>query len=69
MTKTEATSQPTAQPDRRHFMQVSGALIGIIALILAAARVISVWDSRQSEASVRGLACQPAPAGPLRVAW
>ncbi len=49
MMKTEATvSQPTA-PAGSPLMQVSGALIGIIALILAAAWVIKRMDSRQKE--------------------
>ncbi len=53
MMKTEATvSQPTA-PAGSPLMQVSGALIGIIALILAAARVIKRMGFAPKGNSVR----------------
>ncbi|TGC99517.1 flagellar biosynthesis protein FliO, partial [Salmonella enterica subsp. enterica serovar Wilhelmsburg] len=55
MMKTEATvSQPTA-PAGSPLMQVSGALIGIIALILAAAWVIKRMGFAPKGNSVRGL--------------
>ncbi|EBO6844517.1 flagellar biosynthesis protein FliO, partial [Salmonella enterica subsp. enterica] len=54
MMKTEATvSQPTA-PAGSPLMQVSGALIGIIALILAAAWVIKRMGFAPKGNSVRG---------------
>lgn len=65
MMKTQATvSQPTA-PTGSPLIQVSGALIGIIALILAAAWVIKRMGFAPKENSARGLnVLASAPLGP-----
>ncbi len=66
MMKTEATvSQPTA-PAGSPLMQVSGALIGIIALILAAAWVIKRMGFAPKGNSVRGLGVSQRLAWPAR---
>lgn len=68
MMKTEATvSQPTA-PAGSPLMQVSGALIGIIALILAAAWVIKRMGFAPKIASGDSR-CQPAPRLARANAW
>lgn len=66
MMKTEATvSQPTA-PAGSPLMQVSGALIGIIALILAAAWVIKRMGFAPKGNSVRGLKVSASASWPAR---
>lgn len=69
MMKTEATVSQPAAPAGSPLMQVSGALIGIIALILAAAWVIKRMGFAPKEIACGDSRCQPAPRLVRANAW